>query len=181
MSPEAGWIELGRIGAPFGLAGWVHVSSYTDPPEALLEHRAWRLRRAAGPPQVVTLAEGRAHGGHVVARLEGITDRDAAAVLTGAAVEVERSELPAPQARQYYRSDLIGFRVSNTEGRSLGTVAYFVDAPTGAVMVVQERGGEPARPSGAGREYWVLADPTHLLEVDLTAGRVLVDWPAELD
>ncbi len=36
--------ELGRIGAPFGVKGWLHVDSYTDPPEALLEYREWALR-----------------------------------------------------------------------------------------------------------------------------------------
>ncbi len=60
-------------------------------------------------------------------------------------------------------------------------MAYFVDAPAGAVMVVEDR-GEPQATGAPGtkREHWVLADPTHLLEVDLAARRVLVDWPAEL-
>jgi hypothetical protein len=29
------------------------------------------------------------------------------------------------------------------------------------------------------REHWVLAIPKHLRKVDLAAGLVLVDWPAE--
>lgn len=176
MNARSPWVELGRIGAPFGLAGWVHVASYTDPPEALLEYREWRLARDSGEARSLRLEQGRAHGKGLVARLEGIEDRDAAAGLTGALIEIERSALPQPGERQYYRADLIGCEVVNTEGGRLGTVSYFVDAPAGAVMVVEERDGEsPAR------EHWVLADPTHLLEVDLAAGRVLVDWPAALE
>ena len=178
MSQRAGWIELGRIGAPFGLAGWVHVSSYTDPPEALLNYRAWRLRTTGAETRVATVAEARAHGARLVARLTDVEDRDAAAKLTGARIEVEREALPALPARQFYRADLIGLEVHNTEGRVLGTVAHFVDAPAGTVMVVQERRGEGR---GAVREHWVLADPTHLVQVDLSAGRVRVDWPAEFD
>lgn len=164
-------VELGRIGAPFGLAGWVHVSSYTDPPEALLTYPEWDLSRAGAPLGRRRLIEGRTHGARLVARLEGIGDRDAAAGLTGVSVEVEREALPAASEREYYRADLIGLTVRNTEDRLLGKVAYFVDAPAGAVMVVEER---------EGKEHWVLADPSHLLQVDLTTGRILVDWPAEL-
>ena len=106
----------------------------------------------------------------MVARLEGIEDRDQAATLTGAVIEVERAELPPTGDREYYRADLVGLKVSNLEGAELGTVAYFVDTPTGPVMVVQD---------GAGREHWVLATPRHLRKVDLAAGQVLVDWQAE--
>ncbi len=159
------------------------MTSYTDPPEALLEYPEWRLTRAGGEARMLRLLEGRLQGVRLVARLEGIEDRDAAARLTGETVELERSALPPTGARQYYRADLVGCAVYNTEERLLGTVAYFVDAPAGAVMVVQDRsaqeqlGGSPRAP----REHWVLADSTHLLEVDLAARRVLVDWPAALE
>ena len=172
MSARSRWVELGRIGAPFGLDGWVHVSSFTDPPEALLRYRQWGLSKAGRALAPRRLIEGRRQGVRLVARLEGIEDRDAAAGLTGASVGVEREALPAPAEREYYRADLIGLTVENSEGRRLGKVAYFVDAPAGAVMVVEE---------GAGREHWVLADPSHLLEVDLRAGRIRVEWPAQLD
>ena len=176
MTARSPWVELGRIGAPFGLAGWVHVASFTDPPEALLEYRQWRLARATGEVFTLGLQDGRPHGNAVVARLQGIEDRDAAARLTGALIEVERSALPEPGERQHYRADLLGCEVYNTEGCRLGTVSYFVDAPAGAVMVVEDGGG--ALPA---REHWVLADPSHLLEVDLAARRVRVDWPATLE
>ena len=176
------WVELGRIGAPFGLAGWVHVSSYTEPPEALLEYAEWALRREGGERKRHRLAEGQLQGERLVARLEGIEDRDAAALLTGAWVEVERAELPPTGDREYYRADLIGLEVENLEGIALGRVAYFIDAPAGAVMVVTEREGADAQTREAPRrEHWVLADPEHLRRVDLAAGRILVDWPAELE
>jgi 16S rRNA processing protein RimM len=175
------WVELGRIGAPFGLAGWVHVSSFTEPVEALLEYREWTLRRDDGERSRRRLIDGHVQGERLVARLEGIEDRDGAAILTGAWVEIDRAELPPTGDREYYRADLIGLEVENLEGVALGRVAYFIDAPAGAVMVVQDREGADAGTPGASRrEHWVLADPAHLRRVDLAAGRILVDWPAEL-
>jgi 16S rRNA processing protein RimM len=166
------WVELGRLGAPYGVKGWVHVESYTDPPQRLLEQRDWALRLPSGELVTRRVAEGRVHGGGLAARLDGVSDRNAAAALTGAVVGVDRAALPPTGEREYYRADLIGCEVRNLEGLSLGTVSHFVDAPRGTVMVSREADG---------REHWVLAGPPHLRRVDLAARRVEVDWPTELD
>jgi 16S rRNA processing protein RimM len=165
------WIELGRLGAPFGIKGWIHVESHTDPPERLLEHREWVLKKGAGR-ETRRVSAGRIHGDALVAQLEGVASRDAAAALTGALIEVERAALPPAGERSYYRADLIGFRVRNLAGAELGTVSHFVDAPGGAVMVCR---GE------SGPEHWVRAAPPHLQRVDLDAHEIVVDWPVELD
>jgi 16S rRNA processing protein RimM len=166
------WIELGRLGAPYGIKGWIHVESHTDPPQRLLEYPEWVLRLASGERVTRRVAAGRTHAGGLVARLDGVGGRDEAALLTGAAIEVERAALPEPPERQYYRADLIGLKVRNVEGAELGVVSHFVDAPAGAVMVTRQAGG---------REHWVLAAPRHLRKVDLAAGVIVVDWPAELE
>jgi 16S rRNA processing protein RimM len=182
LAPPVRWVELGRIGAPFGLMGSVHVTSYTEPPEALLEYREWALRPEGGERRKHRLIEGQLQGERLVVRLEGMDSRDAAALLTGAWVEIERAELPPTGDREYYRADLIGLEVENLEGVALGRVAYFIDAPAGAVMVVEDREGASAGMREASRrEHWVLADPAHLRRVDLAAGRIVVDWPAELE
>jgi 16S rRNA processing protein RimM len=118
------------------------------------------------------VAEGRPQGDRLVARLEGVEDRDAASVLTGAVIEVQRAEMPPPGKRQYYQADLIGLVVRNVEGVQLGNVVQFVDAPAGPVMVVRDT---------EGREHWVLATPEYLRKVEIDAGQVLVDWPVEPD
>jgi 16S rRNA processing protein RimM len=164
-------IELGRIGAPFGVKGWLHVESHTDPPERLLAYREWCLRLASGERLTRRMSEGRRHAEGLVAHLEGVDDRTEAGTLTGAVIEVDRTALPRLAEREYYRADLEGLRVRNLEGAELGTVSYFVDAPAGVLMVTREE---------SGHEHWVPAAPPHLQRVDLAAGEILVDWPAEL-
>jgi 16S rRNA processing protein RimM len=165
-------LELGRIGSPYGIKGWVHVQSFTDPPERLLKYRDWTLETKHAAPAVMKVAEGRAQGAGVVARLEGIEDRDGAARLQGAVIKVARSVLPKLKKREFYQADLVGLQVSSIEGAALGTVAHFAETPGGAVMVVRE---------AQGKERWVPATREHLVKVDLAAGHVIVDWPAELD
>ena len=172
VNEEVAWIELGRLGAPYGIKGWIHVESYTDPPARLLEYRQWVLRLAGGERQLRRVSAARPHAAGLVAQLEGVAGRDAAAALTGAMVEVDRAALPPLGEHEYYRADLVGFRVRNLEGADSGTVSHFMDAPAGAVMVTKETGG---------REHWVLAVPKHLRRVDLAAREIVVDWPAELE
>jgi 16S rRNA processing protein RimM len=168
----ARWVELGRVGAPFGVKGWMHVDSYTHPPEGLLRYPQWVLRVGSGERITRRLAEGHPQGERLVARLDGVDDRDAASALTGAVIEVQRAELPPPGKRQHYRADLLGLEVRNLEGVALGRVAQFVDAPTGPVMVVKD---------AEGREHWVLATRKHLRKVEVDAGLILVDWPLDLE
>ena len=165
----ARYVKLGKVLGAAGVRGWLKIQSYTDPPENLLLHRSWLLRDAQGRHTVRTLAESSSDGRWLRARFEGIEDRNAAELLGGADIEVERSALPPTAAREYYRDDMIGFRVANGDGRELGRVSHFIEAPAGPVMVV----------SGA-RELWIPALPAHLKRVSLERGEIEVDWPEEL-
>jgi 16S rRNA processing protein RimM len=160
-------LELGRVGAPYGIKGWVHVQSFTNPPEKLLKYRSWSLKDS-----IFNVVEGRLQGNGLVARLEGIEDRDKAALLQGSIISVARSVLPKLRKREFYQADLIGLGVANREGVALGEVSHFVETPGGDVMVVR---GEAAR------EHWIPATKEHLSKVDLAAGQVVVDWPAVLE
>lgn len=152
--------------------------SYTDPPESLLTHRHWRLRRAGDVsaaadsavealPQIeVVHAQWDGHA--LRAQLAGIEDRDAAEGLREHEILIARSTLPAAAEREYFREDLLGFTVRNTAGEVLGSLQYFLTAPAVAVMVVR---GE--------REYAVPAGPPHLRRVDLQRREIEVDWPAD--
>jgi 16S rRNA processing protein RimM len=158
------------VGAPWGVKGWIHVDSYTDPPDGILEYRQWTLRLGSGERITRGLIEGHPHSDRIVARLEGVEDRDRAAALNGAVIEVARAELPPTGEREYYQADLLGLMVRNLDGAELGKVGYFVDTPTGPMMVVKGQ-----------REYWIPSVPKHLSKVDLAAGLILVDWPLDED
>lgn len=166
------WIELGRIRRPFGIKGWLHVESFTEPLEALLDYPRWTLRSASGARAPHRVLEGRSQGRELVVRLEGLTEREHAQALVGAVVEIARSELPPTRAREYYRADLVGLAVRNREGAELGVLEYFVDGPHGASMVIR---------SAHAADHWVPATPEYLWKVDLQARLIEVDWPLEAE
>ncbi len=163
------FVKLGRVLGAAGVRGWLKIQSYTDPPDNLLQHKAWLLADAEGRRAPYQVAEAAFDGRWLRARFAGIEDRDAAELLRGRDIEVEREALPPTAPREYYRDDLIGFRVANRAGRELGRVSHFVEAPAAPVMVV----------TGI-RELWIPAVPTHLVRVDLAQGEIEVDWPDDL-
>jgi 16S rRNA processing protein RimM len=130
------------------------------------------LHLANGERVARAVAEAQVQRGKVVARFDGVEDRDAAAALRGATIEIERAHLPPPREREHYRADLIGLRVANLEGVELGRVRHFVETPAGPLMVVQ---------APDGREHWVPAVPEYLRKVDPAEGRIEVNWPVELE
>jgi 16S rRNA processing protein RimM len=175
-------IELGVVGAPFGVRGWVKLRSFTDPPDRLLQHRSVQLLVGGAWVAYKIEASGRS-GGQLTAKLSGVNDRDQAGVLRGAQIGVPRAELPQRDDKDFYRADLIGCEVVNLAGRYLGKVQHFVETPAQVLMVVRGGAAVPGEGESRGdkestgaKEYWVPAVPQHLRRVDLTARRVLVDW-----
>ena len=73
---------MGRIAAPFGIKGWVKVQTFSEDPGALLEFDSWRIGHEGQQRDYVVL-ESQDHSNTLVARLEGVDDRDQAYALRG--------------------------------------------------------------------------------------------------
>lgn len=160
---------MGHVSAPFGVRGWVKVQPYTGEQDALLDYPAWWLgSEEKGEWRRLEVAEAGRHGKGLVVRLEGCTGRDAAARFQGLQVAVPRSLLPQNPAGEIYQGDLVGLAVVNREGQELGAVSRVLD--TGASPVLVLRGD---------RERLLPFVPPVVLEVDLEAGRIVVDWSAD--
>ena len=158
-------VILGRIVGLFGVRGWIKVYSYTEPREAVLDYKEWLLSRNGGWQRAV-LAEGKRHGKAVIARLDGIEDRDAAAALTGSDIGVDRDALPDPGEGHYYWADLEGLVVVHRDGTELGRVAYLMATGANDVLVVD----------GHAERLIPFVPGEVILDVDLAAGVIRVDW-----
>jgi 16S rRNA processing protein RimM len=162
---ESRRVVLGRIAAPFGIKGWVKLQSWTEPREKIIEYRPWLLE-VNGAWREWRVTEGRLHSKSVIARLEGLADRDQAAALTGASIAVRREQLPALGPNEYYWTDLVGLEVRLADGRVLGRVSGLMATGSNDVLMVK---GERERLIPFIRGQVVK-------QVDLDAGLIQVDW-----
>lgn len=159
-------VPLGRITGAHGIKGWVKVFSHTEPREAILDYNPWLL---GAEQREVELLEGARHGKSVLARLQGIGNREQAEALQGLEVAVERRRLPDPGSQQYYWADLIGLDVVLEDGESLGTIGGMMATGANDVMVVE----------GDRQRLIPFVEGQTVLGVDLVSGTVRVRWDKE--
>lgn len=163
-------VVLGHVAGAHGVAGWLRIEPYTQTPDSLLAFRQWWLADATRMEwRCMHVSAARVHGSSVIAQLEGMQDRDAALALKGEVIAVPRSALPATSSDEIYCTDLIGLVVVNREGRVLGRVSG-----------VTEHGAHPllqvARSGDATAQQLIPYVPAVIDAVDLSAGRIEVDW-----
>jgi 16S rRNA processing protein RimM len=158
---------MGRVTVPYGVRGWVKIHTLTANPDSLREYPVWRLGRGGQWRDVRVLAS-RVHGNTLVAQLEGVADREAAAALRGTDIGVPRAELPPAAEGEFYWADLIGLDVVNTEQHEFGRVARILQTGANDVLVVAGKTGD--------RETLIPFIADVIRQVDLAAGRIVVDW-----
>lgn len=157
-------VLIGRISGLLGVRGWVRLWSWTRPRENLFEYAPWLICMDDGWREFRVL-EWRPHGKGLVARLQGIEDRDQAARLLQRDIMVPREQLPALEEGWYW-VDLVGLEVVTAEGEILGRVTSLMETGANDVLVVA---GE--------RQRLIPFTPGHAVrEVDMQAGRIVVDW-----
>ena len=167
IADPAAVVRLGEVCGVHGIKGWVKVRSFTEPRSNLIAYRDWLLD-TGGRRRIVHVEDASVAGGNVIAKLEGVDDRDVAQALIGSVVFVRRSEMPRCAPGEYYWTDLEGLEVRTLTGDVLGTVAGLIE--TGANDVIVLAGTE-------GRLIPCIADQV-IRQVDLEAGVIIVDWDA---
>ena len=158
-------VILGRVTGLYGIKGWIKVHSYTEPREAILDYKDWLLL-GDNNRQPVRLAEGKRHGRTVIARIDGVDDRDEAASFVDNDIGVARETLPDTGRGEYYWADLEGLQVVHSDGRVLGEVAYLLATGANDVLVVD----------GDQEILIPFVQDQVIKDVDLAAGVISVDW-----
>jgi 16S rRNA processing protein RimM len=124
---------VGRVARAHGNKGQVIVNPDSDfAGERFREGVILRVG-ANGEPRRITSA--RFHQGRPVIGLEGIGTLDDAEKLAGAELKMPLSEMGTLPDRTYYRHDLVGCRVEDTDGRMIGEVTA-VEGPMEASRLV---------------------------------------------
>ena len=181
---------VGRITRPHGIHGEVTVEVRTDEPETRFtvgsvlttdpavarpapggkppEDRAGRVR----VPERLTIESVRWHHERLLVVFAGVYDRDVAETLRGVLLCVDSADVSAPSDPDEFNDhQLIGLVAVTPGGETLGEVTGVDHAPASDLLVLR-------RP--AGRTALIPFVKAIVPEVDLAAGRVVVDPPEGL-
>jgi len=160
---------VARIGAAHGVRGAVKLWPFTEDPFAVEHYGPLQTKDGARRFEIAGAREGK---GHLVVTLKGIASRDEAERLNGVELYVSREQLPATEADEYYHTDLIGLAAVTRAGEALGRVSAIHNFGAGDII-------EITPPKGTS----LLLPFTNAVvpEVDLAAGRVVIELPGEIE
>ena len=161
-------ICVGAIAGSFGVKGEVRIKSFCAQPEAIAAYSPLYTEDGA---RSFTLRITRPVTGGFGARLSGVATKEEADALKGTSLYAPRDRLPNLPDDEFYHADLIGLAAFDTGGVALGRVTAVHNHGAGDLLEV----------SGPGAKSALLVPFTRLAvpTVDLTAGRVVLDPPAD--
>lgn len=161
---------LGRISAPFGIKGWLKIQPFGDDPLSWADMPEWWIAPEADMPpeqwRPTRQLACREHGPGLIVHLEASADRDSAEALKGWFVGAPREAMPAPAEDEYFWGDLIGMKVENLAGETLGEVSSLLSTGAHDVLRIIDDETERLIPFVA----------NYVIEVDTETGCIRVDW-----
>jgi 16S rRNA processing protein RimM len=161
---------MGRIGAPWGVKGWVKLFSFADPPENLLEFRTFHIQGPAGL-QTLEFDEIKEHGQGFVGHIKGCDVRELTGEFIGKELLIAKQALPDLE-EGYYWHQLEGLRVVTVSGQDLGTIQRLLETGANDVMVVI---GDESSIDKQERLVPYVKDQV-VKSVDLARRTLVVDW-----
>jgi 16S rRNA processing protein RimM len=166
-------LVVGRVVKAHGITGEVVVEIRTDDPDTrFAPGSALRGRPSRGGPESRYIVDSvRDHGGRLLVRLDGVSDRNAADSLRGTVFLVDSQDLPPiDDPDEFYDHQLEGLQVVTVSGAAVGTVGEVLHTAAGELLSVRTGDGEVLVP-------FVSAIVT---SVSLADGRIEIDPPEGL-
>ena len=151
------YLDCGQIFNTHGVRGEVRIVPWADSPDFLCQFSTLYLDGA--PRRVLS---SRVHKGSVIAKLEGADTVEDAMLLRDKTVQIRRADAKLPEGT-FFLADVIGLKVVDEAGQTLGTLKEVLSPSVQQVYVVE---GE--------REIMIPAVPEFILETNITDGYIKV-------
>ncbi|MFC7383359.1 ribosome maturation factor RimM [Sphaerisporangium rhizosphaerae] len=162
-------LVVGRIGRPHGIRGEVTIEVRTDDPDTRF---APGSALATDPPGTgpLVVESMRWHKNILLLGFDGVRGREGAEALRGTMLVIDSADIPPTgDPDEFHDHQLIGLPVVTTGGETVGEIIDVLHH--GQDLLVIRRRGE---------EVFVPFVKALVPEVDLVAGRVVVDAPPGL-
>jgi len=165
-------VILGKVGAPYGIKGWLKLTPYTDDPAGVFDYESLFIQMN-GQWQQHSVSNWRRHNNGIVFKFDAVDDRDSAQVFVNAEIGVSEQDLPDLDEDEFYWRDLIGMSVSNESGYTMGQVTDLLETGSNDVLVVKAK---PNDAFGKQERLIPFLTDTVIKEIDQQAKTIVVDW-----
>jgi 16S rRNA processing protein RimM len=170
MSQASDTVVIGKIGAPYGVKGWVKITTYTDEIEGVFNYSPWLL---GTNEKEYTVDHWRTHNKGVVAKLVGVETRDDAESIKNLDISIKAQQLPQLAEDEFYWRELVGMKVVTDKGYDLGVVKELFETGANDVMLVR---ANPNDGFGQKERMLPFLFEQVVKQVDKQGRTITVDW-----
>lgn len=128
---------VGRIVNTHGIKGEIKVMPTTDDPKRFKKLKSIFVERKT--METYEIESVRYHKDFVLLKLKGIDDMNAAELLKGSILKIDRKDSLPLKEDEYYISDLFGLQVFTEEERFLGELVDVIETGSNDVYVVRKQ------------------------------------------
>lgn len=172
MSSASETLIIGKIGAPYGVKGWVKINSFTQNKDSIFDYSPWNLDVTNSDNQTLNVDQWRYHSKTLVAKIDGIDDRNAAELIKNADISIQSSQLPELD-NDFYWKDLIGMQVVTDKGYNMGVVKDMFETGANDVMLIKAKMNDAF---GQKERLLPFLYDSVVLKVDRDGKTITVDW-----
>ena len=165
-------IVVGKLGATYGIRGWLKVFSYTDNAESIFDYSPWFLDQK-GKWVEHKVESWKRHGQGYVCKLAGLDVREDAPLMTHFEIAIDPAVLPELSEDEFYWRELFGMQVVTTKGYDLGVVLDILETGSNDVLVVKANLKDAF---GQKERLIPYLEEQVIIKVDREAQRIEVDW-----
>lgn len=162
--PLADKVLIAKINGIFGVNGWVKVYSYSDPIENILSYKKFFTNKDSKFTELSVL-DKKKQAKTIIFKIKDINNPDAARLLMGADIYIDKSQLANLKEDEYYWYQLKGLKVINNKNIILGKVDYLLNTAANDVLVIK-----------GDRERLIPYTDDVIVKVDLKTNKIIVSW-----
>lgn len=163
---------VGKLGATYGIRGWLKVFSFTDNAESIFDYAPWFLNQN-GTLVEYKVESWKRHNQGYVCKLEGVDVREVAQTYTNFEILIDPTSLPELSEEEFYWRELFGMQVYTMQGYHLGEVTDMMETGSNDVLVVKANLKDAF---GKKERLIPYLEEQVIKHVDRNAQRIEVDW-----
>jgi len=154
------FLIIGRVLAPWGLKGDFKAEILTDFPQRFAPDQEVYIGEAP-----MLIERSRSHKGSIILKLNKVSSIEDVEQLRDKYLKVPQKDAFPLQEGQYYQFQIIGLKVSTSEGKSLGEIKEILATGSNDVYVVKGEDGE----------FLIPAIEDVVKQIDLDKGTMIIE------
>ncbi|CAL4043433.1 Ribosome maturation factor RimM [Buchnera aphidicola (Anoecia corni)] len=127
-------ITVGKVGRPYGILGWIYLTSFTEKEENIFSYFPWFIKG-----KKIINVQWKKYKQRYIFSIKNINDRDSISALTNENVLVKESALPDLSNSELYWKDLINCHVFSIKNIYIGKVVDLIDNTFNDLLVISKK------------------------------------------